>query len=78
MIILNLHVEPVRTKVTNTQKMNISEMNTKNTPNSDVCSSDDRKSKRINADETLSHVCSTDKKESKSVIINAFSTDKRK
>ena len=77
-MILNLHVGPVRTKMTNTQKMNISETNTQNIPNLYVCYLDERKSKSINADETLSHVCSTDKKESKSVIINAFSTDKRK
>ena len=34
---LNFHVGPVRTQMTNTQNMNISEMNTQNIYNLSVC-----------------------------------------
>ena len=60
---LNLHVGPVRTQMTNTQKMNIYEMNKQNIPNLYVCSLDESKPKRINTDETLSHVCSMENRE---------------
>ena len=39
MLRLNLHVYPVRTQITNTQKMNKSEMSTQKTPNLHVYSS---------------------------------------
>ena len=64
MMRLNLHIGPVKTKITSTQKMDISEMNTQQIPNFHVCSSDGSKSKRINADKTLSYVCSMDKRKS--------------
>ena len=73
-----MRVGPVRTQMTNTQKMNIYETNTQNIPNLHVCSSEESELKRINADKTLSHVCSTDKSESRSIIVNACSTDKSK
>ena len=38
MMRLNSHVSPVITQMTNTEKMNISEMNTQNIPNSHFCS----------------------------------------
>ena len=41
MMRLNLRVGPVRTQMTNTQKINISDMNTQNIPNSRVCSLDE-------------------------------------
>ena len=72
---LNFHFGPVRTHMTNTQKMNISEMNTQNIPTLHVCSLDDSESKSINMDKTLSHVCSTDKSESETIIDDACSTD---
>ena len=40
---LNLHVVPVRIKMTNTQRMNNSEMSTQNIPNFRVCSTDKNK-----------------------------------
>ena len=43
MMKLNLRVGPVIMQITNSQKINISEMNTQNIPNSHVCSSDERK-----------------------------------
>ena len=61
MMIHNSHIGPVRTQMTNTQKMNKSEISTKNTHNSHVCSSDEIKSKMINVVKTLFHVCYTDK-----------------
>ena len=59
MIRLNLNVDPVRTQLTRTQNMNISEMNAQNSPNMHVYSLDESKLKIINADKTLSYVCST-------------------
>ena len=47
MIRLNFHVGHVRTKITNTLKMNIYEMSTQNIPNLHICSADERKSKKI-------------------------------
>ena len=41
MMRLNLRVGPVRMQMTNTQKINISDMNTQNIPNSRVCSLDE-------------------------------------
>ena len=73
---LNLYIGPVRTQMTNTQKMNIYEMNTQNIPNSHVFSLEDNKSKNFHADETLLSVFSTDKSESYRAIVNACSTDK--
>ena len=49
-------------QMTNTQNMNISEMNTQNIPNSYVCYSEESESKSINTDERESHVCYTDGK----------------
>ena len=43
MMRLNLYFGPVRTQITNTQKMNISEMNTQKISNFHVCSSDESK-----------------------------------
>ena len=75
MMIINSHVGPVRIQTTNTQKMNISDMNTQKIPNLHVCSSDESEPKRINLDKTVSYLCSTDKSESKSVTVNASSMD---
>ena len=69
----NSHVGHVKTIKTNTQKMNISEMNTQNIPNYYVYSSDESKSKRINADKTLLHVYSTEERESTILMVNACS-----
>ena len=52
MMRFNICVGPVRTKMTNTQKMNHSEMSTQNIHNLNVWYSDESKSKRINADES--------------------------
>ena len=43
MMRLNLHIGPIRTQMTSTQKMNNSEMSTKNNPNSHVYSLDENK-----------------------------------
>ena len=43
MMRLNSHVVPIRTKTTNTRKMNSSEMITQKIPNSHVCSMDESK-----------------------------------
>ena len=56
----NSHAYPVRTQETNIQKMDIYEMNTQNILDLYVCSSDELKSKRINTDKTLLHVCYTE------------------
>ena len=50
MTILNPHVGPLKTQMTITQ----------NIPNLQVCSLDERKSKGINADKRLLHICSID------------------
>ena len=68
-------VEPVRTKMTNTQKMNNYEMSTQSIPNLHVCSLDEIKSKIIYEDNREMCVCSIDKNESKRVIFNACSSD---
>ena len=57
---LKSRVGPVRTQITNTQNMNIYEMNTQNIPNSHIYFFDESKPKSISADETLLHVYSTD------------------
>ena len=77
MMRLNSHIGPVRTQMTNTQNMNISDMNMQNIPNLRVCYLYEIESKSINADETLLHVYSTDESESKSIIKNSCSLDKR-
>ena len=64
--VFNSHIEPVRTKITGTQKI----------PISHVCDSNDSESKRIIVDENLLKVCSTDEKESESVIIDEGSMEK--
>ena len=58
-------VGPVRTQITNTEKMNNSEMSMQNIHKFYVCSSDEKESKRNNADESKLHVYSTDKKSQK-------------
>ena len=68
MMRFNLRVGPVRTQMTNMQKMNNYDMIMQKIPNLHVCSSDDSESKRINADNS----------ESKRVIVNTCSTDERK
>ena len=73
---LNSYVDPVRTQVNNTQNMNKYDTSTQKTPDFRVFYSDESESKRINADETLSHVCSTDERESKSVIVNEYYLEK--
>ena len=60
----NLHVEPVRTEITGTQRIPILQ----------VCSLDESKSKGIIVDKTLSQVCSTNESESERVITNESST----
>ena len=45
MMILDSHVDPVKTQSTNTKKMNIYEMNMQNIPNLNVCSSGESKLK---------------------------------
>ena len=57
---LKSRVGPVRKQMTNTQNMNIYEMNTQNIPNSHIYFFDESKPKSISADETLLHVYSTD------------------
>ena len=71
----NIRVGPVRTQTKNTQKIPNYEMRTKNIFNSQVCSLDKRKSKGVNADEILLHVCYSEKSEPKRVINNACSSD---
>ena len=72
----NVRISPVRTQMTNTQKMNNYEMSTQNIPNSQVYYLEKKESKGINTNKILSRVCSTDESESKRVIINACSSDK--
>ena len=71
MVRFNKRVGSVRTQITNTQTMNNQEISTQNILNSHVCSSYKRKSKMINANESLLRVCSEDNSESKEVIVNA-------
>ena len=61
----NLHVDPVRTEMSGTQQITISQ----------IYSSDERKAKGIIADEKLSQVCFTDKIKPERVIENGTSTD---
>ena len=49
---LNVRICPVRTQISNTQRMNNSEMSTQKMNNLYVCYLDNIKSKRINADES--------------------------
>ena len=71
----NSHVETVRTQMTITQKMNISQMNTKNILNLCVCYSGKNESKWIIVDQNLSQFCSTDESESERVIVNESSME---
>ena len=61
----NLRIDPVRTKITDTQHIPISQ----------VCDSDERGSKEIIADKNLLKVCSKDKSESEIVIVNESSME---
>ena len=75
-MIINFHIGPVRTQMTNTQKMNSSEMSTQKMNILHVCSTDKSKSKSIKSFESKSHVCYTYKSEPKRVIFNACIFDK--
>ena len=72
----NMSVGPVRTQMTNTQKMNNYESSTQKMNNYRVYYLGDIKTKGINSDKILSHVCSTGDIKSKIVIVNACSSDK--
>ena len=72
----NICVSPVRTQMTNTQKMNNDEISTQNIPNLHVCYLEKVKSKRINAENSESHDCYMDKNKYKRLIANACSLDK--
>ena len=61
----NLHIDPVRTEMTSTQRITISH----------VCSSNDSKTKGIITDENLSQVYSTEKSESEGVFVNESYTE---
>ena len=76
--LLSVRVGPMRTQMTNTQKMNNSEMIAKKIHSLRVYSLDERVSKRINANKSLSHVCSMDKRKSKMVFFNACYLDDSK
>ena len=77
MMRFNIRLGPVRTQITNTQKMNDSEMNTKNIRNLHVCSSYKSKLNMTKEDKRLLRVCSADKKKPKRVIDNACYLDGR-
>ena len=62
-MILNFHVGPVRTQMTNTQNINNSETSMQNNPNYHVYSTDKIKSKSIKADKIKLYIYSTDKSE---------------
>ena len=74
-MIFNMRVGPIRTHMTNTQKMNNYEMSTQKITNFQVCSLDESESKGINTDKRLSHVCSMDESESKIFMINVCYSD---
>ena len=76
MRISNRHIGPLRPQMTNTQKKKNSEMSTQKMNNLNVFSWDKTKSKRINVDESESHVCSRDKNKSNGFIVQAFSSAK--
>ena len=76
MMRLNLYVGPVRTQTTNTQTMNIPEINTQQIPTLGFSSLEYSESKTINLYKTLWRVYSTNESESRSIIFNAYSTDK--
>ena len=61
----NLHFDPVRTEMTDTQQI----------PISHVCDLHKSKSKDIIADENLSQVCYTERNKSEIIIVNESSTD---
>ena len=77
-MIFNMRIGPVRMQMTNTQKMNNTEMSMQKIPNLHVCYLDEIKSKGINVNESLSHVCSMDERKSERVIVNACSSGERK
>ena len=62
MMRFNMRFFPVIMQMTNTQKMNNSDIITQNITNLHVCSLYESKSKWINADEIELHICSTDEK----------------
>ena len=62
-MMLNLHVGPVITQMTNTQNINNSETSTQNNPNYHVYSTDKIKSKSIKAEKIKSYIYSTEKSE---------------
>ena len=66
----NMRIGPVRTKMSNTQKMNNYEIIPQKISDSHICSLDKSEAKSINGDKSKSHVCSTDESESKSVHIS--------
>ena len=74
----NSHVEPVITQMTNTQNMNIYDMNTQKIPDLNVCYSDKSKSKGIIGDKILLQVCSTYKSKPERFNVNEISTEKSK
>ena len=60
MMRFNICIGPVSTQMTNTRKINSSDMSRQNIPNSQVCSLDNIESKRIKVDKRESRVCYTD------------------
>ena len=62
---LNLHVYPVRKKMTGTKNISILH----------VCSTDKSESADFLVDKTLLQICSTDKDESKSIIVDESYTE---
>ena len=72
MMIFNIRVGPVRTQMTNSQKMNTYEMIIQMISNLHIYSSDESESKKINGDKNLSHVCYKYESESKRLIVIAY------
>ena len=62
---LNLHVGPVRTKITRTKNMNNSEMIMQKTSNFHDCSMDNIESKRTKEDKRESNICYTERSKQK-------------
>ena len=62
---LNSEVYPVRTYMTDTKQI----------PNSDVCSTHDGKLKEFLVDKTLLQICSTDTDGSKGISVNEYYMD---
>ena len=74
----NYNVGPVRMQMTTTKNIPSDDMITQKIPNSQVRYLEKSKSKGINTEENLSHVCSTQERKSKIFIVNAFSLDEIK